>query len=767
MPNTILLTDEQAVGRGKDLKRLIDQDIRDRQGVISRRMYTRNLYYGRNKRKERYPGQPNIHLHVLTEKIEGIVPKMMNAFWNADPHVNVSRIAAEFSQETTDKVQRYINWTVDTDIPNFYQTTETWFRNNFIDGVAVVKAWYNFEERNTVIIKSAKALWLAGESDLSGQAVPQTRSKVPAEILGEVLKSRVVVNEAHNAGALVNTSEEQESLVGLSFRVDFRENRLDYKDVLVEFHPSKYADEINVYIYRPVTVKDNVEVELVEFEDLIVPFRTVDLQSAERIAHQYWLTLPEIKRKVANDGWQLDDQDIEKLKAKIRGGERQEETPENKRMKRQKDIQIGELQVNSANKSGDSVKEYVDDKILIWEIYCRDDLDENGLGEEMIYQLPYSLGKIAKAQYLEEVFPHGRRPFAELHNIPISDRFYSLSIGELLTPINVEVNAIINMVHEAQEIINNPFFFYVPTLLTVDPKPIEGLKPGQGIPIGDPAGVIFPRFAQEPLANLSAMDSLLLFADRLTLSPQSVGSSQVRNAPRTARGTLALLSEAGVKVDGFIMAAQKGGWRELIHQIHALYAEFGPDEKFFQIVGEDAWRGIKREDLRGRFNYKFSGNTVNTNREVMRTIAQVRLTTLIGLPLYQTDLQAQQRLIRNFLQHFDEGANIDELVPAMPGGGGGPHPPMNQKTELELMMQGQQVSVLPLDQHAEHMQIIQKFIGGRRFADASPEMVANIAAHFQEHAQLLVQQQTRTGGPGQGNNVPVGAGLGNLEGGVQ
>jgi hypothetical protein len=385
--------------------------------------------------------------------------------------------------------------------------------------------------------------------------------------------------------------------------------------------------------------------------------------------------------------------------------------------------------------------------------------------------------KIVKAEYLEEKFPHGRRPFSSWHHIRVSDRWYGISLAELLAPINIEVDSIINAVNEAQELINNPFFFYVPTALSADIGVLENLKPGQGIPVGDINGIMFPSFQQQPLANLSAMDSLLMFADRLTVSPQASGSNQARNAPRTARGTLALLSEAGIKMDMLIMSAQRGGWRELIHQIHALYHAFGDEEKWFKVTGEAKPRRLVKDELRGRYEYKFSGNSVNTNREVERSIAQVRYTSLMTNPLYSMDLNALLELTKDFIRHFGEGVNQDAITPKLPQGGAS-HPPMDQKTEIQRMMAGEPLMALPTDPHEQHLQVLQALQGTKHFEQLEQWQVALIASHTSQHAQMLQQQITQggltPGAGGQANNIPSGitqnqgsTDLGSLEGGVQ
>jgi hypothetical protein len=558
-------------------------------------------------------------------------------------------------------------------------------------------------------------------------------------------------------------------LPGLEFDIDFVEGELDYTNIHIAFRPSKYTDKIDIYAYRPYPCKDNVEVEVVEFEDLLVPYRTKDLQTAPRVTQKYWMTIPEIERRIREDGWAITPDELEILVGRARIGERRYDiTEDSQRLKDQKDSVTGHQDTHSATPYPMSA--YSGDKVMILECYAKDDLDGDGVPEEVIYQIPYALEKVVHAQYLEELFPHGRRPFADLHSIPISNRYYGWSLGHLLAPINLEVNTIVNMVNDAQELINNPFFFYVPVHMPGDPKIFTGLQPGHGIPVADPNAVIFPRFQQQPLANLSTVDSLLLFADRITISPQAVGSSQVRNAPRTARGTLALLSEAGAKVDSFIKAAQESGWGELIYQIYALYDAFATNEKWENVTGRKRTERTSPVDLQNRIRFVFKGNSVNTNSEIMRTLAQIRYNTIMQNPLYAQDPVAMRAALEDFLRHFSEGADVEKLLPRLPDGGG-MRAPMPQESETAIMIQGVPMDVLPIDNDVEHLRSLEQERQSKRFEELPQSVAAIFAVHYAQHQrQLLTKQQqgqVQAGGT-QGNNVPLGVtqDLNSLEGGV-
>ncbi len=776
MPQTINLTDEVRAQKGADLCKLIDVDLRDRQWAIAKRQVARNLYFGVSQRQPRYEGASNIHLPVIEEKVEGMVPKLVNAFHAAEPKVHVRRVESEYDEELTAKNETFLNWALETDIPNFYHTFESWARNMLLDGTSVLKVYWEQRWRNTVEVVGTKSEWRAGQYDLTGTPVQEDRPRFVIEALAEEFPGLIEV-EAEDGGADPDRTPLAEA-VGSSYQIEFVENRRPYDDVRIEIVPSQYVDEVDLYVYRPVLVANRPRVETVEYEDLIVPYATWDIQEAPRVAHRYWLTIDELKEKVAEEGWQISEDEFDRLKNATGTADRKERSPYDRTLSRQKDVSVGESPSPDAGTLEDDEAAYVDGKFMVYEVYATDDVNEDGYPEEVVYQIPAALKKVVRVHYLEELFPHGRRPFPEAHYKRVSDRWYSRSLGEQLAPINLEVDAIINMVNEAQELINNPFFFYVPHANTVDPSVLEGIEPGQGIPVSDPNAVMFPKFAQEPLANLSAIDSMLLFADRLTISPQAVGSSQSRNAPRTARGTLALLSESGIQTDVVITGLQQGGWRELVHQLHALYHEYGDDEIWYHVTGAHEPQRITKAELRGRFNYSFHGNSVNTNREVLRSIAQVRYQTLIANPLYSQDMNAMLALTKDFLRHFSEGTDVDKLLPKLPGQGGS-HPPMDQQTENMLMADGQPIEALPLDDHVAHIQEIDKFTQSSAFEQLPESAVMLMAMHKQQHQQMMQQQMAQAGGgvPGGGggmaNNIPTGMSnastqtdLNALEGGV-
>jgi len=380
---------------------------------------------------------------------------------------------------------------------------------------------------------------------------------------------------------------------------------------------------------------------------------------------------------------------------------------------------------------------------------------------------------IAHVTHLDVVHPHGHRPFSAMHFVSPTDRFYTQGVAEILAPINIQVNTTINQINDAQELQNNPFGFYQPAGMTADHETLQSIPPGTLIPTNDIQSVIFPRWGTQPLANGNVIDSVLLFADRISVSPFSGGNTQVRNAPRTARGTLALISEGNVKSDLLVAMAQREGWREVLFQITGLYRENLTDEKYFWATGRDKKsyaEMIAPRQLKGKFEFTFTGNTTNTNPEVQRTLSQIRYQTGVANPLYQFDMVALRELLRDFYQHFSEGSDITKFLPKLPQSGIESHAPMGQKDELAIMRLGQPIDVLQTDNDAQHIDTLDRFMAdGPSTATLSREAVAFIFDHRRRHvAQLQLKQQQAAVQDNNGiGGAEQGVGLGQLEGGVQ
>jgi hypothetical protein len=655
---------------------------------------------------------------------------MNNAIWNVWPHVIVDRVPEEYDPEDTKLQEHFINWAVESDIPRFFLTTHGWFRNMLIDGVSTVKTRYVTRWRRTCEVHRIKTHLRQGEQGFSGGAVQQPqREKTAAEVLDELFGRQqwVPVEEPADNEVIVNIIEDRRPIENV--RVVFR-------------GPSEFIDEADVLVYRPILVEDNPHVDVIEPEHLVVPHRTRDLQTAKRVTHVHFMTVEEIRHEASDqrfDPWTVDEEDWATLEA-ISKGKPDKESRDARgalnRLSEHKDMVEG---------IHDNVTTQDKNSVPIWEIYKRADVDGDGELEEVVIQVSPHLQQVLHVTYLDTLNPHGRRPFASIHFQAPTDRFYMPGLAAHLAPINIQANITVNQVNDRQTLVSNPIYFYRPMALPQDPDQVRELEPGQGIETPDPGGINFPSWGTAPLADMQIMDISLAFADRIGTSPQLGGSNQSQNAPRTARGTLALISEGNLKVDVLIALAQKEGFAELFQQLFGLYATFMPDEKYFYATGGDRKKKpemMARRLMRGKYEFKFRGNTVNTNPEVQRTLAQIRYQVASTNPLYAQDPVKFRELLRDFLDaHSDGTQSTDRILPDLPGEGAGSHPPMSQMEEITAMRFHRMIEPLPTDNHLKHMTIINKFVASPAFEQLDEVAVALIAQHHQGHQQALQRQQ--------------------------
>jgi len=761
----IPIKEDFAKERGRSLCRLVENDIMDGRSRYARVMEHRDLYYGDIMGAMSMPwdGASNIHLPIMQEKVETLVPMLQSAFWGVEPVVNVERSPEEYYPEQTNEVEMFFNFAVHKDIPHFYENFEHWMRNMGMDGHSVVTPFWERLERIVCERHTLKSLYEIGDTDALGNEVAEARDKMALELLTDLF-GRV---SSHNGlvDARPNSGDETEPPLGTSWSVVFTEDRILY-NAMVSFEKGLRLDEIVAKVRRKIIEREGVTVECLEYEDVIFPYRTKSVERADRVTQRYYLTIDEIEDLRDNGEWALSDADMEVLRGRGTVSPEEAQPTLDSMLPRQKDAVLGEDSTHLAEPrmEHEGYAAYNRNKIQVFRTFLSDDPTGDKERVEVFYDIVYALEKIVAANYLHDVYPHGKRPFIIAKYIPVSGRCYGRGLGDQLTAINMECNAIVNYANNAQELVTNPFFFFEPASFTSDGQPIR-VRPGQGVPVSSVQGILFPNFPVQPMSNIDAMTSLMMFGDRLTISPLYGGSTQMKNAPRTARGTMAVMGEGHVKVDMLITRLQLGPWTELMEQIMGLYQEFCPDEKWYYVTRDTTKRvplRMTKRMLRGRYEFTFKGNTANTNRAILQSLAQVRYNTVMTHPDYSTDPNVRRAALRDFLKFWGDGTDIDRLIPALPGQGAYQHPPMSQQDENQVLQLGVPMQVLPTDLHAEHLQIMQTFSESKAFQAFPEHAVALFANHMMQHQEMLraqAQQAQMPVGAGPGNNVPQGATL--------
>lgn len=736
---------------GYKLCQQVRADIMNRRDWEAQRLESRALYYGDVQRPDiHWEGATDIHLPVVYENIERLIPKLNNAFWNVWPHVIVDRVPSEYDPRESRIQEHFMNWALDYDIPGFYMTTHQWFRNSLLDGVGQVKTYYVTSWRMTCEVRRVKSHKPAPQSSFADpQQDAQTEPKSAMDILDELF----------GRGNWFPT----EDMAANEIRLTIIDQRRPIENVRVVFAgTSQFIDEIDVLVYRPIIVEDNPRVEVVEAENLVLPARARNIQNAKRVTHIHFMTLDEVRHEAHAsrfDPWHIAEEDWAILEQATRTNTYEEQINENTALQDLKD---------SVEGTTEAIKPLDTNPIRFYEIYKKIDLDGDGMPEELVFQVSPDLNKIVHVTYLDTLHPHGRRPFSSIHFNASTDRYYTPGLAAFLAPLNIQANISINQINDRQTLINNPIGFYRPMALPQDTDSIKDLEPGTLVPTPDPGGIVFPNWGTAPLQDMAFVDVPLMFADRIGTSPMFGGNSTPQT-PRTARGTMSLLAEGNIKIDVLISMAQKEGFQELMQQLFGLYAVNMSDEKHFWATGRDRVKRpemISRQLLRGRYEFRFRGNTVNTNPEVQRTLAQIRYQVAATNPLYMNDPVKFRELLRDFLEAHSDGTSVERILPDLPGGGAEPHPPMDQMDEIAAMRVHRIIEPLATDNHLKHMAELDRFRQSPVFEQLDQVTVMLMIQHYAGHQQMAARasqmQRLQQGEPG-GND---GGGAGGAEQGI-
>lgn len=356
--------------------------------------------------------------------------------------------------------------------------------------------------------------------------------------------------------------------------------------------------------------------------------------------------------------------------------------------------------------------------------------------------------------------PTGRRPYDRwefMHATDGSSR--SLGIGHIIMDLQGILNDVFNKQMDRDDLLTTPFGFYKPVNFSKASN-IQ-IRPGMLLPTNDPNAINFPNWARPNGADMPYIQTIMGMVERLTSATNYFqGSAPDRpNAPRTYGATAAIIQEGNINFDLHIRRYQSTMYSMCL-DIQGLYRHFMPTEMEFLAPGADELMSVGRQDLDKEYGYVFKGNSTNTNPAVRQQMASMTYQALIMNPLIQTSVPAMWNLTRRFaIAHgyleFDQ--DVPKPAPEMS------HAPMSQMEELESMRHGQNMAVLPTDNHEEHIKVIEEFLGSDLGVTLGPEFMSMVITHLTQHQQAAaMMQRAQMTGPGGGQQPGVGMNPGML-----
>src|SRR5712692_2825622 len=518
--------------RAADLARLIhrthEEAVDDRQPWESRLAEWEDAYYGRLPMKDfPWPGAANFHVPLTQMGVETYKPRLVEAVLGNEPAIQVMPIEST-DEARRDKVELFLNWQarVEIDVAPIVTDSAHLFLN---PGTVVAKTTWFVERRTRSYVREFP------EGTALEDILTQLFGDKPLEDLektGELTWTATLASSPRTGGP-------QDIELTLKF--------LDAGGIQAKV----VHDE----------VLERHRVELIDPPDFIVPAKGgPDVQQVPWCEHRLWLSEEDLRLK-ARQG-RFDEAVVEELLTKSTrpAGDRS-----------QRDA--------TAYREGKSATEGVEDqgssnvRQTQWEVledYRRWDVNEDGRAEHLIAWYARDLpDQLLGWDLVDNVYAHGRRPFAVGRFFPVPFRWYGLAFAEVIRGVQDEVNTIHNQRVDYGTIQNLPFFFYRASS-TLAPVQMR-LKPGDGIPVDNPQqDVMFPKW-QGSTAFGQAEEALLyqVYERQTGLTDLTLGRQPNRvGATRTAAGTATLLSEAGLRQKTALEAFQRF-WTEIFEQILA------------------------------------------------------------------------------------------------------------------------------------------------------------------------------------------------------
>ncbi len=342
-------------------------------------------------------------------------------------------------------------------------------------------------------------------------------------------------------------------------------------------------------------------------EDFLVPYDAKGVQWPDS-AHVMMIereTFNRIKQKKRNGKYYLTRNELKDILSFARTGGDAEEDEKSEYDQSLDDIE-GKQEVS---------KPRLPEQPLRWvRWFGRYDLNNDGIDEEVIFLVQPDTRILGWWAYLDDVYQHGKRPFAYPRFRLQPGRFDGFGLGQILKSIDDAVNALFNIALDWGKINNVPYFFYIPGM--IEDERIK-LKPGEGIPFRGKGSVEFPGRTGSIDFAIQLLGVLQSYIERVTLvSDETVGrQSEIAKTRATKGGTLAILGEGNI---GFELGNRLvlDEIEEMYVQRFQLYQQYMPDNMEIAVLEGEEWspRQLSRDNIRGQYQFEIEADAVSGNK---------------------------------------------------------------------------------------------------------------------------------------------------------
>lgn len=521
------------------------------------------------------------------------------------------------------------------------------------------------------------------------------------------------------------------------------------REALVEFYDTEEG-RIEAHVTKRVRVHDGPSVEVHDLEDIVVPLRSANLQppapenphGAPYVNRICKTSVDEIQRKFKDGTYDLIT--LEDIETIANAGSTLSVGADEEEMKEAKDIHEGQ--------DTDWGQRDIGERIIV-EHYGRWDVDGDGLEENVIFWVERDSKVLLRARYLTEIYPGVpiRRPFAEARLFPVTNRFYALSLGEILEPLQDMIKGIMDQNFDWGLLSNIPFFFYRPSSGMKQEE--MKLEPGVGIPLDRPQeDTYFPTWNRDMSWTINTLTILQQYAERLSMqSDVSFGRVPTGKASalRTAGTTAALLQQGDVRSEQ-ILRRLFFGFAQIYQIIHRLNRRYLPPGKEMRIIGvsepgAEPYVTVTPDMVDADVDFEFNATLLNSNKQIVaQSLDEIMMMLISPMAVQLGIVQPDKiyKLMRDAIKSRD--LDPDKYLTRPPAEVIGPK--YTAEDVLSMIAAGEQppMGAGPLEHPQEHLMKLQTYAQSDELGYLNPEQLKTLQGWMQVvmlKLQLLMQQQ--------------------------
>ena len=347
-------------------------------------------------------------------------------------------------------------------------------------------------------------------------------------------------------------------------------------------------------------------VENIPIDNVYIPNTWTTEDQSPYIAHNAYMTLPDIKDLKNRGHFVCNDEDLKKIQTHI-----DTNIPTGIVKKQQEILGLAEY-LSHVNTT----------PLRLIECYIPWDI--NGELVESVFVINYDGDVYLSGKPLTAISPTGTRPIVIGQFIRKSNLPYGSGLPELMKGLAHELDAIHNQRIDAGTVTISPFGVYR-AASSFSPNKVK-LGPGTMVPVDDINDVKFVQFPAGGLATSFQEERIIIeYIEKLTATSayQMGRESEVAKSRATATGTMAIISQGEQAYTLMGIRTQRIVAR-LLGRILEMYQCFMPTGLVDRVLGADEApmfpNGLTKEDIIGNYDAYMTLDQTSGNKQMERQV---------------------------------------------------------------------------------------------------------------------------------------------------